>query len=352
MQNELFTFFADEHDRLKAQAKRDGKLDDGVVDVQGTVTLLDPPSTLALDRVSSAACKLYSLTVDQGLAWEAAQEVVAQHTYPNEYAMQPGDRVLVKGWAGATKRDRSHAKARLYEAVVWCTGEPRPGMVKVLYGKADGGRMQSVGQKELTLVPKVRFFRYHDQRPFGAKKMHPVMLGVLHVAPTDPSSYQNPLYRTYRPGTGCNSAPKRLDDITRRYQRPGGSWVEGTYEEISAAEAGPSWTEQYTALLANCMHGPGAKCGGFPACTVGSRCRDFAMLAGAILPAWGAIKPVFQRLRAASDSGADNSVKVPLARVMYRDAAGVMQRLVGVKLDNRRLQDDVCLAIKNFHTSH
>ena len=84
-----------------------------------------------------------------------------------------------------------------------------------------------------------------------------------------------------------------------RYQRPGGSWVEGTYEvgkhnntpgwlhicmasqlhvvpglvscrlqEISAAEAGPSWTEQYTALLANCMHGPGAKCGGFPACTV------------------------------------------------------------------------------------
>ena len=45
---------------------------------------------------------------------------------------------------------------------------------------------------------EVRFFRYHDQRPFGAKKMHPVMLGVLHVAPTDPSSYQNPLYRTYR----------------------------------------------------------------------------------------------------------------------------------------------------------
>ena len=51
----------------QAQAKRDGKLDDGVVDVQGTVTLLDPPSTLALDRVSSAACKLYSLTVDQGI---------------------------------------------------------------------------------------------------------------------------------------------------------------------------------------------------------------------------------------------------------------------------------------------
>ena len=131
-------------------------------------------------------------------------------------------------------------KPCVWQAVVWCTGEPRPGMVKVLYGKADGGRMQSVGQKELTLVPKVpclntqghsnptclwhanqcppcqppckildhmrvlswscevRFFRYHDQRPFGAKKMHPVMLGVLHVAPTDPSSYQNPLYRTYR----------------------------------------------------------------------------------------------------------------------------------------------------------
>ena len=31
--------------------------------------------------------------------------------------------------------------------------------------------------------------------------------------------------------------------------------------------------------------------------------------------------------------------QVPLARVMYRDAAGVMQRLVGVKLDNRRLQE-------------
>jgi len=280
----------------------------------------------------------------------------AEYDYPAGYKLQAGDRVRRKGWAG---RVPHLGAARFHEACIWRPDDTSEGMHTLQYRiPADGYLEKAVPETELTIVPKVRFFRKHNKMPFGSSQQHPVVMAILSVSPTDPSTYQNPQYRIFRPGTGSNSGPKRLEDLLHRYQRKNSDiWVESEYVEITEAEATPLWRNQYKELLGNCIHGPHGACGGFPSCTVGSRAREMGMLCGTILPVWGAIKPVFERFRPTRDQDEafiddgeghkEVAVKVPLARVQYQEA-GQVHRLVGVKLDDEEVQEAVCQAIKNF----
>jgi len=356
LQNQLFQFFVDEHDRQIAQAKKDGKFDDGVVDIKGTISMGGEPTELFKDPASGAPTKLVSLSVDQGLPWAAALEAARGPHGPqtDDHELQPGDQVTVKGWAGGD----DEGPAAPYEAAVWKIQDD--GQIQVVYREIDGGNFQTIGSKDASPIPPVRFFRHHYLKQFGSEKAHPVLVASLLSSSTNPEGFQNPVYKIFRPGTGANAGSKKLSELQNSYQRAakdGSKYTVESHVEITAAEAEGQWNMQYEALAKNCIHGPNAKCGGYPTCTVGSRCRQFQMLCGAILPVWSAIRPVFQSLGKQRDSlsdessegtGGDGAAKVPLARIEYQDSTGHTQRLVGVKVANAKAQKAVVSCIESF----
>ena len=96
-------------------------------------------------------------------------------------------------------------------------------------------------------------------------------------------------------------------------------------------------------------------------CKVGSRARSFSILCGAILPVWSAITPVFHAAyrpdrdfiddEGGGSKSTSSDVKVPLARVLYKDKDGNCQGLVGVKMDDEILTKRVRKAISAFQTA-
>ncbi|GAB4817769.1 hypothetical protein N2152v2_004815 [Parachlorella kessleri] len=76
----LFDYYQATLEALTARARREGALDEGIIDVSAhSIQLEGPPCTLHKDATTGAATLLYTIQLDRGLPWEAALDRLEQH---------------------------------------------------------------------------------------------------------------------------------------------------------------------------------------------------------------------------------------------------------------------------------
>lgn len=79
-QHSIFDFYQLTLEAVMDKARREGTLDDGVVDIQAhRIVLKEEPKLLATDPISGAGTWLYVIETDKGLPWDAAVEKLKQH---------------------------------------------------------------------------------------------------------------------------------------------------------------------------------------------------------------------------------------------------------------------------------
>ncbi|PRW58205.1 strawberry notch-like [Chlorella sorokiniana] len=76
----LFDFYSAMLDALMERARREGTLDEGIVDIRArSVALAGEPQVLLRDAVTGAATVLHEVELDRGLPWADAQQLLEQH---------------------------------------------------------------------------------------------------------------------------------------------------------------------------------------------------------------------------------------------------------------------------------
>jgi hypothetical protein len=79
-QHSIFDFYQLTLEAVMDKARREGTLDDGVVDIQAhRIVLKEEPKLLDTDPISGAGTWLYVIETDKGLPWDAAVEKLKQH---------------------------------------------------------------------------------------------------------------------------------------------------------------------------------------------------------------------------------------------------------------------------------
>jgi hypothetical protein len=79
-QQSIFDFYQLTLEAVMDKARREGTLDDGVVDIQAhQIVLKEEPKLLDTDPISGAGTWLYVIETDKGLPWDAAVEKLKQH---------------------------------------------------------------------------------------------------------------------------------------------------------------------------------------------------------------------------------------------------------------------------------
>lgn len=79
IQNRLFEFFVSVLDLLVKNARSEGHFDSGIVDVRANaIELQGSPKTVHLDRLSGASTVLFTFTLDRGITWESATNVLEE----------------------------------------------------------------------------------------------------------------------------------------------------------------------------------------------------------------------------------------------------------------------------------
>ncbi|KAL4201430.1 hypothetical protein AMTRI_Chr02g216010 [Amborella trichopoda] len=77
IQNRLFEFFTSILDLLIQDARKEGQLDSGIVDIKANVIEMQgSPKTVHVDPTSGASTVLLTFTVDRGITWEAASDLL------------------------------------------------------------------------------------------------------------------------------------------------------------------------------------------------------------------------------------------------------------------------------------
>jgi len=298
MQNDLFQYFSDEFDREAAEAKRAGKADEGVVDVQGKVTLVEStaerpnPELMDIDRTCAvgnfkgATTTHTTLSIDQGMSFSEALAMVTKHDKKSEL-LERGDRVTLLSHGG-TYRSKGSSKQSL-EAAIWKV-DHNTGQAIVIHsginGESKKNHKEEVEVKDLTPVPHVRWFKTYNQSQFGDQEMGGVSVAILQVSQTDPQGWIDPKYRIFKPGTGTQSGFDVASVLLKKRNVGNGDggykWVDNRIR-ITQDEVEPMWNTQYEALASQCAHGETCARGGYPNCHHGCRHRTLGILAGATL---------------------------------------------------------------------
>ncbi|EMS67852.1 Protein strawberry notch-like protein 1 [Triticum urartu] len=77
IQNRLFDLFISILDVVLHNARREGQLDSGIVDIKGkNIELKEPPKTVHVDSLSGASTILFTFTIDRGVTWESAKAML------------------------------------------------------------------------------------------------------------------------------------------------------------------------------------------------------------------------------------------------------------------------------------
>ncbi|KAF3448819.1 hypothetical protein FNV43_RR09532 [Rhamnella rubrinervis] len=77
IQNRLFEFFVSILDLLIQNARIEGNLDSGIVDMKANIVELQgTPKTVHVDQMSGAATVLFTFTLDRGITWESASTML------------------------------------------------------------------------------------------------------------------------------------------------------------------------------------------------------------------------------------------------------------------------------------
>ncbi|KAL3149047.1 hypothetical protein ABBQ32_001892 [Trebouxia sp. C0010 RCD-2024] len=92
------------------QARKEGKYDEGIVDVKGTaITLAQPPQVIRRDERTGAPTLLFRVHVDRGISWDMAQGFLEQALAP---AAAPVTEIETKGQALASPSQGSGDQGR------------------------------------------------------------------------------------------------------------------------------------------------------------------------------------------------------------------------------------------------
>ncbi|KAI3456640.1 hypothetical protein Pfo_013303 [Paulownia fortunei] len=79
IQNRLFELFVGILDLLIQNARVEGHLDSGIVDMKAnTIELLGTPKTVHVDSMSGASTVLFTFTLDRGMTWESASALLEE----------------------------------------------------------------------------------------------------------------------------------------------------------------------------------------------------------------------------------------------------------------------------------
>ncbi|XP_020269430.1 protein FORGETTER 1 [Asparagus officinalis] len=77
IQNRLFELFISILDLIVHKARSEGQFDSGIVDIKANIIELQgPPKTVHVDSLSGASTVLFSFTVDRGITWEFAKNLL------------------------------------------------------------------------------------------------------------------------------------------------------------------------------------------------------------------------------------------------------------------------------------
>lgn len=100
-QGAIFDFYQATLDDLTEKARREGTLDEGIVDLKAeSITLDGPAEVLYTDPVTGASTLMQSIKLDRGMTWERAEEALAAHVAEAE-VLEAVDAVLSPSLAKA-----------------------------------------------------------------------------------------------------------------------------------------------------------------------------------------------------------------------------------------------------------
>lgn len=79
IQNRLFELFVSILDVIIKKARTEGNLDSGIVDIKANIIELQgKPKTVHVDHMSGASTMLFTFTLDRGMTWESASDLLSE----------------------------------------------------------------------------------------------------------------------------------------------------------------------------------------------------------------------------------------------------------------------------------
>ncbi|KAJ8425969.1 hypothetical protein Cgig2_009507 [Carnegiea gigantea] len=79
IQNRLFELFVSILEVIIKKARTEGNLDSGIVDIKANIIELQgKPKTVHVDHMSGASTMLFTFTLDRGMTWESASDLLSQ----------------------------------------------------------------------------------------------------------------------------------------------------------------------------------------------------------------------------------------------------------------------------------
>ncbi|KAG0522949.1 hypothetical protein BDA96_07G081700 [Sorghum bicolor] len=101
IQNRLFDLFTSILDIVIQNARIEGQLDSGIVDIKAkSVEMKESPKTVHVDTVSGASTVLYTFTVDRGVSWELANTILEERLKDKAGSSSDGFYESRKEWMG------------------------------------------------------------------------------------------------------------------------------------------------------------------------------------------------------------------------------------------------------------
>ncbi|CAL5011046.1 unnamed protein product [Urochloa decumbens] len=101
IQNRLFDLFTSTLDLVIQNARSEGKLDSGIVDIKAnSVEMKESPKTVHVDTLSGATTVLYTFTIDRGVSFELANSILEERLKDEPGSSNDGFYESRKEWMG------------------------------------------------------------------------------------------------------------------------------------------------------------------------------------------------------------------------------------------------------------
>ncbi|CAM0902689.1 unnamed protein product [Alopecurus aequalis] len=101
IQNRLFDLFTSILDVVLHNARREGQLDSGIVDIKAkNVEMKEPPKTVHIDSLSGASTVLFTFIIDRGVTWELAKAMLDGRENDSDGSSNDGFYESKREWMG------------------------------------------------------------------------------------------------------------------------------------------------------------------------------------------------------------------------------------------------------------
>ncbi|KAK7405772.1 hypothetical protein VNO78_07381 [Psophocarpus tetragonolobus] len=365
IQNGLFELFVSILDLLVRNARIEGNLDTGIVDLKANVIELQgTPKTVHVDQLTGASTVLFTFILDRGITWELASTMLNEKQKDGLGSTNDGFYESKREWLGRrhfilafereAKKTRSSrvpvavAVACLAVAVaclavaVACLAVAVTSRVPVPVAVAGLSRvtgecllrrvavsplyrcrcrrrlsLSRPSSRLVTVSPSRRCFSssrccFSPSRP----RWRRVVVGCCRSPLSQALSSASGMYKIVRPPVGESNREMPLSELKSKYRK---------ISSIEKAQSG--WEEEYEVSSKQCMHGPNCKIGNF--CTVGRRLQEVNILGGLILPVWGAVEKALAKQARLSHRR---------LRVVRIETTVDTQRIVGLLVPNAAVE--------------